>query len=199
MGTFYKVAGVATAELFDGTEAMADILVAAYPGIISIAKSESQYTILSGNNEITPGDTDVAADFVINEAGDLVTPAVVTLSVTNECTEDGTISISILGDTPISVAVTTAMDSYTKVATAIRAAVTSKWVLTGTGVDVIFTQAQAYDAILDVLDEKREIKNAYKGFYISFVTTCDDLGVETDSVEVLPKAIFEKFYFDQLV
>lgn len=199
MGTFYKVAGVATAELFDGTKAMADILVAAYPGIISIAKSESQYTILSGNNEITPGSTDVAADFVIDEAGDLVTPAVVTLSVTNECTENGTISISILGDTPISIAVTTAMDSYTKVAAAIRAAVTSKWVLTGTDADVIFTQAQAYDAILDVLDEKREIKNAYKGFYISFVTTCDDLGVETDSVEVLPKAIFEKFYFDQLV
>ena len=194
MAKYTKIASLADAELFQGDQRGADNLVVSYPDIISIAKDESPYTVYSGANNLVPALTGVTGTITTDKAGSETVPAVVTLVVTNKCTTDGNITISVLGAKPVTIAVEDTLDTVDKVATQIRNTVFAGFTLTGATDTVIFTVSEPLDAILNVINEKGEVLNCYATNLIVFNHDMDVSGIATESTEIWNAVNFAKYF-----
>lgn len=195
MADYYKIEAKAVAESFDGTQATAEALVAAYPDVISIASPAVTYPALTGTVEVDAAETGVVATVDIVKE-DEYTAGVVTITVTDGASATGDLTITFFEEDPILVAVTLGDNALT-VAAAIAGATFPGF----TAVDnmdgtITITQdlADEGNAILNVIDEVGEVLNAYKDTYIVFKTEMVSSTIELEATEVWSKAGFEKYW-----
>lgn len=193
MANYYKVAASAVAEAFDGTQAGAEALVAAYPDIISI-QQEDTYPLLSGTVSVDPAETGAVVTATITKTN-LSSPYVVKLSVTAAPTKaDGNLTIEFFEEDPIVVAVLDtdgALETAAKIAAATFPGFTAVDGLDGT---VTLTEDVLNNVILSVVDENGLVLNAYKNDYVAFIDEMSKASFEVSKTEVWPKAMFEKYF-----
>jgi hypothetical protein len=194
MATYNRISGIADATLFDGTQAVAEALVAAYPDVISI-QSDITYPELVGGVTVDPAETGVVATVDIVKA-DAFHPYIITVEVTEGADATGVVTIKFFKKDPIVVAVTLGDDALT-VAAAIAGGTfpgfTAVDNLDGTITITQDSTAQT-SAVLAIINHKGETLNAYVNQYVAFIESMNVAGIEVDTTEVWNKADFEKYF-----